>query len=206
MGLNVSVDHLFAWGLIIRGGLLPIYSEMTLLRGALEGALISRWLLDPRATPMTRVAQGVAAQRDDYDERRKFEESIKAPPRPAGAGKSGADRLADLTKVRDRDGIPVVPFRRATYLAAGYGVPGYSDISWLYRLVSAFAHAKEWALTATTLGLSTDAHTPGVKYGGVTASESIVLSATGIVIDHVETAVAEYQAYLGLPPAPVARG
>jgi len=55
------------------------------------------WLVEPGIDSVTRLGRGVAARADDYEERRKFEESIgaKAPPPPT-RHRLAKDRLADL--------------------------------------------------------------------------------------------------------------
>ena len=196
MALGVASDHLTAWKLVVESRLIPIYSPMTLLRAALEGAVLCRWLVDPRPDALERVARGVVAQVADYDERHKWEAAIRAPEPPPGAGKSGAGRLADLIAARAADGIPVVRLPGATDLAKRFGAPGYRDVSGYYRLMSAFAHAKPWALHATTLGPST-ATSPGVQGGVVTSSDLVLIGATHLVAGLVETAVMDVEAYLG---------
>lgn len=198
MALGVASDHLTAWKLLVESRVIPIYSPMTLLRAALEAGVLCRWLVDPRPDPLERVARGVAAQVADYDERRKWEVTIAAPEeRPPGGGKSGAARLADLKAARDADDIPVIRLPRATDLAQGFGAPGYRDVSGFYRLMSAFAHAKPWALHATTLGPSAAMSTPGLQGGQVTISDHVVVRATNMVAGVVETAVMDIEAYLG---------
>jgi hypothetical protein len=197
MALGVASDHLTAWKLIVYGGLIPIYSPMTLLRAALEGAVMCRWLVDPRPEPLERVARGVAAQVADYDERRKWEAGIRAPARPARAGKSASDRLAELTAARDKDGIPVVRLPGMTDLAKRFGAPGYRDVSAYYRLMSAFAHAKPWALHATNLGPAVATSASGWQGGPVTSSDTVLVGSTNLVAGLVETAVMDVEAYLG---------
>jgi hypothetical protein len=198
VALAVASDHLTSWKLIVDGRVIPIYSPMTLLRAALEGAVMCRWLVDRRPGSRDRVARGLAAQLADYDERRKWEVAIGAPERPPSAGKSGADRRADLVTARDSDGIPIVRLPGATDLARGFGAPGYRDISGFYRLMSAFAHAKPWALHATELGPAVPTAVPGVHGGRVTSSDAILVRATHLVAGLVETAVMDLEWYLGV--------
>lgn len=198
MALGVASDHLTSWKLIVDGRLIPIYSPMTLLRAALEGAVMCRWLVDSRPDPLERVARGIAAQLADYDERRKWEAAIGAQERPPGAGRSGAERLADLVAARDADGIPTVHLPGMTDLAKQFGAPGYRDISGFYRLMSAFAHAKPWALHATKLEPAGPSSVPGLRGGEVTSSDAILIRATDLVAGLVETAVMDLESYLGV--------
>jgi len=104
--LSVSVDHLLGLQAMLRSAH-PVYSHMTLLRGALETACLGRWLLDPSASSAERVTRGVAAQVEDFDQRRKFEAaaSIDRLPRPS-PGRSGAQRRDEVEAQRDANGIP----------------------------------------------------------------------------------------------------
>jgi hypothetical protein len=197
MALGVASDHMNAWRLLVNGRLIPIYSPMTLLRAGLEAAVLCRWLVDPRPTSLERVARGVAAQVADYDERRKWEAAVGAHERPPGTGKSGAARLTDLISARGAAAIPALRLPGVTDLAKAVGAPGYRDVSGYYRLMSAFAHAKPWALHATTLGPSAPTATPGMQGGVVTSSDVVLVGATDLVAGLVETAVMDVEAYLG---------
>lgn len=207
MAVGVAADHLFAWKLIADGRLIPVYAPMTLLRTALEGAVLTRWLVDPRPGALERVSRGVAAQLDDYEERRKFEASARShakaeglpePPPPTDPAKSAVDRFAELTAARDAAGIPAIRQPGPTYLMTRFGAPDYRDVSWLYRLVSAFAHAKPWALHGTTLGPTSPSGTPGMQGGQVTASDNIIIGTTDLVAGIVETAILDLESYLGI--------
>lgn len=199
MAMAVAVDHLVAWRRIATSGPIPIYAPMALLRGAFEAAVLVRWLVDRRVAASERVGRGIAAQLVDYEERGKFEADAKSPEeRPSGMGKSARARHADLVAARRNDGIPIVPMLGPTALAGGYGVPGFRDQRWLFRIMSAFAHAKPWALNATTMGPVTAHGTPGLMRGAVTTSDIVIVGATTIVVDHVETALLELETYVGL--------
>jgi hypothetical protein len=62
---------------------MPTYAHMSLIRTAHESALLAYWLVEPGIDSATRLARGIAARADDYEERRNFEESIGAKARPA---------------------------------------------------------------------------------------------------------------------------
>lgn len=204
MAIGVAVDHLYAWQQLVGAGPIPIYAPMTLLRTALEAAVTTRWLVDPRPSARERVGRGIAAQLDDYDERRKFETIARArtpgyPPPSAGA-KSAPDRIADLKADRDGAEIPVVRLLGPTELMKNWGAPGHQDFTWLYRLLSAFAHAKPWALHATNIGPTGPSDTAGLSSGVVTASDLVLCGATIAVTDTTAAALAELEAYLGIGP------
>jgi hypothetical protein len=93
--LQSAVDHLRAWRKLVEAGLVPMYAHMSLLRTAFESALLAYWLFEPGIDAIARHARAIAAQAEEYDERRKFEESWGRTTPPAG-GKLAVDRLADL--------------------------------------------------------------------------------------------------------------
>ena len=85
----------------------------------------------------------MAAALDDYEERAKFERSANITPPPDGdTAKSAAARIEELKANREAAGLPVVRYPSTTFLMGEFGGID-SDGIWLYRLVSAFAHAKQ---------------------------------------------------------------
>ncbi len=93
----------------------------------------------------------------------------------------------------DRDGRrwrhPRIGFPATTFLAAKFGVPDYSDSSGLYRLVSAFAHAKQWALARMSLEQGGPAAQAGTdSWAG---NDRIAVGASVVVTDHVVKALSD---------------
>src|SRR5829696_7116127 len=113
--MAAALDHLRAWRTLLKAGVMPSYAHMSLLRTAHESALLAYWLVEPGLDPDTRRARGIAAQRDDYEERRKFEASagVTTPP---SEGKLAEGRLADLMKEARRLGLTQVSKKRQVLL------------------------------------------------------------------------------------------
>jgi len=202
MSIAVAVDHLQAWRQVMRAGVIPTYSGPTLLRGVLESAVMTRWLLEPGADSATRVARGVSAQLADYDERRKFEDAARRNtpglPDPTPPGKSARARHAELVAARDASGIAKVVVPPWVELCATYGPKGHENLEWLYRLLSAFAHGKPWALHATVMGPSAPVGSVGGLRGGtVAASETMLAGATDLLATLTRVAVGEFEVYVG---------
>jgi hypothetical protein len=201
--LTVAIDHLNAWRLLANGLEIPILAHLSLLRGALEGAVRCRWHVDATVGSGTRVGRAFAARRDDQEERRKFERSPEGgarSPQPT-EGKSAVQRLAELSdpeaiKARDAAGILAVGFTDTTPLMIAYGLERW------FRLTSGLTHGKEWAVTATVLDVSAEPPlTPDVGYATISVSEPVAVALTGIAVRAVRIALAELAAYRSGPPS-----
>jgi hypothetical protein len=199
--LTVAIDHLNAWRLLVNGPEIPILAHLSLLRGALEGAVRCRWHVDATAGSGTRVGRGFAARRADQGERRKFETSPEdeaRSPQPTH-GRSAVQRLAELDtpearKAREDAGIRAVGFTDTTSLMVAYGHERW------FRLASGLTHGKEWALTATVLEVSAEPPlAPNVGRGTISASEPVAVALTGVAVKAVRIALAELAAYRSGP-------
>ncbi len=190
--VSSSIDHIRAWKLLVECGRIPITSHLTLLRSSLEGSVRARWLLDKRLAPLTRVARGYAAKRDDFEEHQKFQESRGQPhPKPGPKGMWAAERIPELDKKRSDAGIPVVGYADTTSLMVKY------DFERWYRLASAAAHGKEWALSWSEIQAAAAPLAPGISYGEVWASDEIALTLTDASIEAVGRALEAVEAYVG---------
>lgn len=122
---------------------------MTLLRGALEGAVRCRWMVADDIASLERVARGYAAKRTDFDERRKFEQSREHERADdqdeSHSGKSGAERKVELEAARAAAAVPFARYVDTTQLMKEYRLERW------YRLASAAAHGMEWVLAAAQL-------------------------------------------------------
>lgn len=76
IALGGAADHLSTWQVVVQARRLPTYAFATLLRAALEAALVTRWLVDSRVSPGERVGRGIAAQLADYAERAKSRQPL----------------------------------------------------------------------------------------------------------------------------------
>lgn len=159
--IRTALDHLKTWKLLVEGsGLIPTHAHLSLLRTAHESAFTACWLADPAIDAAMRLARGVAAQAADYDERRKAETAmgrvVADPP-----GKLAVDRLRDLMAKAEIRGLTRLNKQNQPILTVG--LPPVVELfnlyeparppakgEYVYRLLSGFAHGKQWA---TTLGL-----------------------------------------------------
>ena len=205
MALAAAMDHVQAWRSLLQGaGEMPAFGHLTLLRTVHESALLAFWLTEPGIDPDLRRARGVAAQWDDLDERRKFEEAMGSitfvPP-----GKSAADRLSDLMAMADKAGLTKLDKKGDKILAIAKP-PGTVELFDLYepavrppakpqafyRLWSGYAHGKQWAQ-----GLVAEPRTvydsSGHSLALVQGSDGMAIEATRRAVAAMERAVAAYE-------------
>lgn len=195
--LRAVIDHLVTWHRVISNGFSPTYAHLSLIRTAHESSWLAYWLMEPGIDAATRLARGVAAQRDDYDERRKIEEAPGGPQYQPPA-KSAAERLNDLmteaaargfTKLnKNNQPMLITPLLSAVELFDKYESVTNGRGSYLYRLYSGYAHGKQWALTqgAQAAGPSDAA---GNTLASIEASAEWAVAATQRVVNAMEKAV-----------------
>ncbi len=195
--LRAVIDHLVTWHRVISNGFSPTYAHLSLIRTAHESSWLAYWLMEPGIDATTRLARGVAAQRDDYDERRKIEEALGGPQYQPPA-KSAAERLSDLmteaaarglTKLnKNNQPLLITPLLSAVELFDRYEPVAIGRGSYLYRLYSGYAHGKQWALTqgAAAAGPSDAA---GNTLASIEASAEWAVAATQRVVNAMEKAV-----------------
>jgi hypothetical protein len=195
--LRAVIDHLVTWQRVISSGFSPTYAHLSLIRTAHESAWLAYWLMEPGIDAATRLARGVAAQRDDYDERRKIEEALGGP-RYQPPAKNAADRLSDLMTEAAARGLTRLnkknqPMLITTLLSAvelfdKYEVVANGRGSYLYRLYSGYAHGKQWALTqGAQAALPSDA--AGNTLALIGASAEWAVAATQRVVNAMDKAV-----------------
>lgn len=194
--LIASLDHLGTVADIVSSGRIPTYALMSLLRTGHECALVAEWLMDPTIDDNTRVSRGVGAQVADYEERRKLEDTLKAPE--PGRGKLARHRIDDLLQEALPRGyakpnkkgaiVPSDPLPGAVALFDMY--EGDSG-SFLYRYASGFAHGKQWALVqGAEPTRPMDAY--GHSVGRVTASDQHTVALSALATDAAERSVSAY--------------
>jgi hypothetical protein len=197
VSLRAVIDHLVTWHRVISNGFSPTFAHLSLIRTAHESSWLAYWLMEPAADAATRLARGVAAQRDDYDERRKIEEALGGRQYQLPA-KSAADRLSDLmaeaaahglTKL-NKNGQPMLmtPLLSAVELFDKYEPVANGRGSYLYRLYSGYAHGKQWALMQGVQATS-PSDAAGNTLASIEASAEWAVAATQRVVNAMDKAV-----------------
>lgn len=198
--LSSGIEHLVMWNRLLTSGVQPNTIHMTLIRGAMEGAVTCRWLIDPRAASRERVGRGVALLLEDYRNRHDFERDFGIPSEKVKPpAKTGADRRAELLAERTAHKIGVVNVPKMTPLFGGYiGLePGPGRAT--YRLLSAYAHGKQWkGLTTKNQAVENAAPVPGGQLMKVSANDDLSLQMTVLGMRVAAAALAELRAYYGL--------
>ena len=201
-----AAEHLLVYRLLIETGTQPMAGHATLLRGALEGAAVTRWLLDPTASPGERISRAAALQSEDHRQRDRFERGIGikdgqfTPP-----AKSGAERLAQHEADIDRHGITKIPWPGFGALIAAHAIvrgrTTEGDGRWLYQALSAIAHHLPWSIVFSERTDVSDI--PGVEGSlgtTVAASDQIVLMFTRQTVSTVVIGLDELLTYIGRRP------
>jgi hypothetical protein len=204
--LASALDHVGMMGRIFASRELPPYALFGLARTALEGALTAEWLMEPGLSLSDQIARGVGAQCDDYDQRAKLETAIGL--QPTGKTKRAVDRKAAyMSKALDRhhaklneDGalVPTRPllavvalfdrFEEWTVTRAGGSeirVPG----SALYRVLSAFAHSKQWANMLSEMTPAVERDGNGHTIVSIVASDDVLRHAFVRPVDAIRRAL-----------------
>lgn len=204
VNLRAAIDHLLTWRLLLQAGVMPTYAHMSLIRTAQESALLAYWLMEPGVASGTRHARGIAAQADDYEERRKFEESVGAkPPAPPSKAKLAKDRLAALmakaaqlgmTKP-NKNGDPALRITAPAtvelfdlYVPTGTAAKGQA----YYRLYSGYAHAKQWALALGVQQVS-NSDASGRTLALSKGQDRMAVASTHIALDTLQDAVDAFE-------------
>ena len=198
--LSVAGDNLLTWRVVIRAGVQPAYGHLTLLRTAIESAVNARWLMDPRLTSAERIARGLAAERASYEEREKFERSLGQPVVMRPPAKTAAQRLQYLEYERAANAIARASVN--TVEAARSYLLGTSNGEAAYRLLSAFAHGRQWSLLASEREVIPDTNAAAkTQTGRITAREDVSNGFTAMAVDTYAVGIAELEQYLGIDSA-----
>ena len=195
--LSTGIEHLVVWHRLLTASVQPFGVHMTLIRGAMEGAVTCRWLMDPRDNSAERIRRGVALLLEDYGNRRDFARDFGIPAsaiKPPGTG--AADRFQELAKDCDAAKIGRMKVPSMTYRFGGYtGLrPGPGRA--IYELLSAYAHGKQWkGLTAKFEAVEDAAAVPGGRVVKVTANDDMAVLLTDLGMRVAAIALGELEAY-----------
>ena len=198
--LSTGIEHLVVWEHLLLAGMQPRIAHVTLIRGALECAVTTRWLLDPRIDSADRIRRGVALLVEDYANRRDFEDDLGVATRKLEPPvKSGAERLAELKTERGATAVGRidVPTMTARFGAYTLVAPGTGRAT--YRLISAHAHGKQWKGLAATYEVANDA---AMIKGGlivkVGPNDDMAIWLTALATRVSTTALSEFEGYNGV--------
>jgi hypothetical protein len=190
--LSSAVDHLVTWRALFRAEQVPAFAHLTLIRAATEATVTARWLLDPKAESMDRVARAVGFMSEDYEERRKAENSFGMTAF-APDGKSAAARKADLESDRLADHIKAVQPLSLVDLFKRYFLPDGEDGAFFYRILSANAHARRWRLGMNTIA---DIGGSDPPLSRISAGDDIAWASTANAVLTLTRAMDEAEGYL----------
>jgi hypothetical protein len=194
--LMTGLDHLVMWNRLLTAGVQPYVSHITLIRGAMEGAVTCRWLIDPRADSAERVRRGVALLLEDYGNRDDFERDFGIADAIKPPAKTAADRRAELKTERIAANIGPTQVPKMTTLFGGYIGLLPAQGRAVYRLLSAWAHGKQWkGMTAKFEIVEGAIAVPGGKLVKVTANDDLSLNLTTLGMMTATRALNELDGY-----------
>ena len=208
----MSSDHLLAWRTLVHAAPLPVNAQYSLLRSALEGIATCRWVLAPNVGDLDqdrdeRIRRGVALQLRDHNERHGFEVTWEKATnakisRPPG-GKPALERREELLaeKTKHRIGSVTVPEPTSLFRRFAVVTPGFPpDGTWLYQILSAHAHNRQWTLLTSSLGERVNLPgIPGTAAVAVRTSDELAVAATLIAVDGLTAALEQIETYAGRP-------
>jgi hypothetical protein len=199
--LSNGIQHLLAWHELFKAETQPIAAHLTLVRGAVEGAVLCRWLVDPGNDSAERLRRGAALQLEDYRHRLCFEEDWGISADAFPHGKAGAARREDLRRVCDKAGIvpPKVPgWMDLAGMYADFRTPDIGR-GW-YRLLSGYTHGMEWPLLfVTNVDVEGAPEVPGGLLKNISANDNMAAAATEHAVRITRTALDELADYEGRP-------
>ena len=199
---TVGLDHLIAWRMLrLKAGIQPGFGHLTLLRGALEGLSVTRWLCDRSIDGEERTRRAAGVQLADYEQRLRFERRMaKRLDKPTGAAKTAAQRIEALERLLRRDQVKPIAMPSATDLFGRYALPSDPEKlagESLYRLISGIAHAKVWSLYGISELGETIEHYGGRLAVKVTADDELALGATAVAMRVATEALDDLEWYVG---------
>jgi hypothetical protein len=153
VALGIGFEHLACWyALPLQACRMPAVTHFTLIRTALEGATLVRWLLEP-TTNADRISRSARAQWDDYEQQRQMQEVAGAPTEQRGGWKPASQKQHELLAAVNSAGLKLAKRRSKTYRFDHYVFPeeqvakhgGRRIGKLLYQVLSAPAHAHQWS-------------------------------------------------------------
>lgn len=173
------------------------FAHWTLIRGAIEGTSVGRWLCDPTIDGTERLRRAAGVQLADYEERLRFERRIGARlAKPKGRGRTAAQRIAALERRLGQ--TRPIPMPSATDLFARHALPddkGLRPGEDLFRVISAIAHAKVWSLPALTTVSERIEHPSGRLSMRLSSDDELILDVTQVAMRVAADALAAIEWY-----------
>lgn len=200
--LSQGSEPVYVWHRLLNEyGLLPTFSHLVLLRATLEGVAVARWVL-AGASSQERIERATRIEFESHEERAKFERSLDATNSPRrGTARTGTERVVQLTAEAKDAGVTIKRAPNPTDLIRDFAVVTDKNGEWLYRALSAVAHAKPWGLMAARLGERRPTGVPKSSAVQVTGNPLLTFGATQIVVDSLAQSVLKFERYAGVGEA-----
>jgi hypothetical protein len=199
----IGVDHLRTWkALRVEFGYQPAFAHLTLIRSAIEGMVVTRWLCDPSIDAPARMQRAAGAQMKNYEERRRFEQRPGAGQKVAepGEGRTAAQRMEEFKRLLEQEHVVAETMPTATRLFVLY-VPavdaGRPPGEGLLRVLSGSTHAMVWSLAATSERGNVMEHAEGGRSWRITADDERTYEVTAIAMTVARATLTDLTTYAG---------
>jgi hypothetical protein len=200
---SIALDHLLAWrALRMDARIQPSFAHFTLVRAAMEGVAVARWLTEALIDSAERVRRAAGVQLADSRQRRAYEEQANFQPGPEG--RTATQRIAALERLLRRTGCAATTMPSATVLFGLYVFTGEDKRlrgEQFFRLISAISHGKVWSL----FGISDVGDVISVEHARraapVSAHDELAFTATGLAMRLASAAVRDIERYGTVPVA-----
>ena len=194
--LSVALDHLTTWRRVIYDArVIPMCAHFTLLRPVFEGAVQSRWLLDPDVDAATRVRRALGAAIADLRWRGEAETDMLLHPswKPSVAYVTAAARIAELKQQAAAADLRPISMPSTPKLLKDYALHAPGLDTFAFRYTSGILHGQSWAAVMGDLRARA-----GETIGGfiATGDQGVAAGFTASAVEHFDAAVRAYEGYV----------
>jgi hypothetical protein len=200
MTLLAASDYAWTFAEAFTGSRAPVYGHLVVARSALEAAVVSNWLNDPRVSPLDRIKRGLTEQLYSAKELVRLKIDEKAKVRVA-YWKTVATRFgwavaeANGKPVIDGTKRPSVPLGINELLLGDDQQGGLGRVQWSY--LSAVSHVTWYGLRQAIIELPKEQSISGHSLAGVGTESRAVYSQALCVLKALRRAATARMVLMG---------
>jgi hypothetical protein len=188
-----AADHVDAWRHLLAHQDIPypVNAFGALLRGGIEGAVTTQWLLGP-SDPLERIGRASQIALSDFAHRADYERARGLDLDIENQAMTWHRRIKEDTR---RLGVKTDAGWSFPKMAAEVDAPG----RWVYHALSALAHGRLWSINLGRLEDVSNLDGMGRRAAIVRANPDFMLEATRYVIANLRAGLMALEAYVGIP-------